>query len=456
MGTVQGPVGRHAANRRRRPRSVGVLIDLELTENAGGHVKCWQRLAEASVGLRDGVDLTVYFLGHDERVIPLGENVRYVTLTPRLGTRRFRFLAQGAGHTDLASHHPRLAAWLAGHDVIHTTDVFAFGQTGRRAARRQGIPLVTSIHTDLPLFTEIYTAEIVRRIFGDGALTRFVLDDLEAGKRSARGMQRKVDEMIRQSDHVIVSNREDQCHAASIVGSPRVSFLRRGIDRERFNPDRRDRDRLAATFGIPSNCPVLLFVGRIDATKKALFAAERARTLIDAGHDLRFLAIGAGAQQAPIAALLGPYAVMPGSVPQEDLGWIYPSADIFVFPSESESYGNVVIEAKAAGLPVLVADHPGPSQLIRQPGADGFVLPTSDPASWHRVLTKLLSDPAERQAVGFAAHRAVAAAWPSWRDVVEQDLLPVWRKVMPRSVASTNTAAGFALSDPSPSQMPAE
>lgn len=59
MGTIPGPAGQHAAHRPGRSRSVGVLVDLELMENAGGHVKCWQRLAEASVGIRDGVDLTV-------------------------------------------------------------------------------------------------------------------------------------------------------------------------------------------------------------------------------------------------------------------------------------------------------------------------------------------------------------------------------------------------------------
>lgn len=410
-----------------RRRSIGVLVDLELSENAGGHVKCWQRIAEAATGFEDSLDLTVYFLGNRERTIPLGDTVRYVTIPPRMGTRRVGFLSQGAGHTDLAPYHRLLASRLSRHDVLHTTDVFAFGQTARKIAQDRRLPLITSIHTDLPLFTEIYTAEILHRTLGDGPLTRFILDDLEAGRRSARAMHRKVDDMIHRSDHVIVSNESDRRRAARIVGEKRVSALRRGIDKGRFHPCNRNRSRLLREFGIPEDCPVLLFVGRIDATKNAMLAAGFARSLINSGHDVRFLAIGDGAQRSAVADLLGRYAVLPGPIAQEDLGWIYPSADIFVFPSESDTTGNVVLEAKAAGLPVLVADHPGPAQLVRQSGTDGFVLPCGDPAVWLRILERLISDLSFRRQVGNAAHHAISDKCPLWRDVVAQDLLPFWR-----------------------------
>jgi hypothetical protein len=86
----------------KRPRSVGVLVDLELAGNTGEHVKCWQRIAEAVAPMSDLIDLTVYFLGDRVETIPLSDSVRYVTLPPRLGTRQVAFLSQGAGHTDLA------------------------------------------------------------------------------------------------------------------------------------------------------------------------------------------------------------------------------------------------------------------------------------------------------------------------------------------------------------------
>jgi len=421
---------------RPRPISVGVLVDLELTENAGGHVKCWQRIAEAVAAFPEPADLTVYFLGESERVIRLGANARYVTLPPRVGTRFFRFLSQGAGHTDLANFHPRLARMIQRHDVIQTTDIFAFAQTGRRVAAKRGIPLVMSIHTNLPLFTEIYTAEIVRRMLGDNSISRFVLSNLGIGARSARNMQRRVDDMMRQSDRVIVSNENDWGRASRIVGPGRVSHLRRGIDIERFDSAHRDRNRLLREFGLPKNCPVLLFVGRIDATKNALFAAEAVRDLIADGMEVRFLAVGDGAQRKAIRDLLGPAATLPGPLSQADLSWVYASSDVFVFPSESETIGNVVLEAKASGLPVIVSDHPGTAQFVRRHGEDGYILPTADPAAWRQTLRALLSNPEKRRDIGTAARCETERNGPSWRDVVEQDLLPVWQAVAQRGFAA--------------------
>jgi glycosyltransferase involved in cell wall biosynthesis len=435
MMWFHGSSGSRAAGRPIDRRSIAVLVDLELADHAGGHVKCWQRIAEASGHFTELMDLTVYFLGERESIVEIGANARYVTLPPCLGTRRFGFLAQGAGHTDLAPFHPRLARLLCWHDTFHATDVFAFAQTARRVARWQGKPFVTSLHTDLPQFTEIYTAEIVQRHLGSGPLARVLLEDIRLGTRSAAAMRRKVDAMMHQSDRVMVSNAKDWRQASRIVGGSHVSFLRRGIDSDRFHPDRRDRARLAARFGIPEDCTVLLFVGRIDATKKALFAAEAAAALIGLGHRLRFVAIGDGVERGAIARLLGAAAILPGTLPQEELGWIYPSADIFVFPSESDIAGNVVLEAKASGLPVVVANHPGPAQFIGCSGKDGIVVPAPKIAAWRDALEPLVADETLRRGIGINARQSIETSGPTWRDVVGDDLLPVWRTVAPRRAA---------------------
>ena len=432
MTRLRGSPGFRAAAQPTELQSVAVLVDLELAGHAGGHVKCWQRIAEAAGPFDRQIDLTVYFLGERESTVDVGANARYVTLPPCFGTRRFGFLAQGAGHTDLAPFHPRLARLLCRHDTFHATDVFAFAQTARRVARWQGKPFVTSLHTDLPQFTEIYTAEIVQRQFGTGPIARAILEGVRLGARSAAAMRRKVDAMMHHSDRVMVSNAKDWRRASRIVGGSHVSYLRRGIDSGRFHPDRRDRARLAARFGIPEDCTVLLFVGRIDATKKALFAAEAVRALIDRGHRLRFLAFGDGAERQAIARLLGPNVIAPGPVSQEELGWIYPSADLFVFPSESETAGNVVLEAKSSGLPVVVANHPGPAQFVRRSGEDGIIVPTPDIAAWRESLERLVADEPLRCGIGVNARQSIETSGATWRDVVGDDLLPVWRTVGPR------------------------
>src|SRR5436309_4136888 len=90
-----------------RPLKVGVLVDLMLTPDAGGHVKCWQRLAEAAAGFPDRLDLTVHFNGQQPRRIELAPNVRYELMPPVFSTARL--VRNVPDHTDLGLWHPQLA-----------------------------------------------------------------------------------------------------------------------------------------------------------------------------------------------------------------------------------------------------------------------------------------------------------------------------------------------------------
>ena len=104
----------------RGPLKVGALVDLTLTPDAGGHVKCWQRIAEAAVEFPDELDLTVHFNSADKtaalRRIELSPSVRYVLMRPVLSTSRL--VRQVPDHTDLGLWHPRLARMLPNYDVI--------------------------------------------------------------------------------------------------------------------------------------------------------------------------------------------------------------------------------------------------------------------------------------------------------------------------------------------------
>jgi glycosyltransferase involved in cell wall biosynthesis len=116
----------------------------------------------------------------------------------------------------------------------------------------------------------------------------------------------------------------------------------------------------------------------------------------------------------------------------------------------------VVLEAKACGLPVLVADHAATRQCIQKSGIDGYVLPTADPALWERTLRTLLAEPGIRRKIGTAARRTIETAWPSWRDVVEQDLLPVWQNTISQANLPAKTASPGSLADGMPSEAPAD
>ena len=96
--------------------------------------------------------------------------------------------------------------------------------------------------------------------------------------------------------------------------------MRRGIDKQHFNPCHRDPGRLRRYFRIPPHDTVILFVGRIDASKEIMILAQAIYHLLQAGHVLHLLAIGMGKQMEEVRRLLGPAATLPGTIPQDDLG----------------------------------------------------------------------------------------------------------------------------------------
>jgi glycosyltransferase involved in cell wall biosynthesis len=415
----------NGASDRQRALNVAVLVTLERGPDAGGHVKCWERFGEAAAEIPAELSLALHFLGLTERSEQPARNVRIFEHPAGLGTRTFPFLNAGAGHTDLARYHPAVARAVAGADVVHATDFFSFGRTALRLAPRTDSGLAASIHTDVPLFTRIYAAEIFRNTLGP--LGRHLNGTWRLPDRIARRIERGIERNLARCDRVLVSKQQDQVRLEALLPGGRVSFLRRGIDRARFSPVHRDRAWLSQVHGIPVERPVLMFAGRADASKNVMVAAEAAARLIKEGHDLQLLVAGHGSALDGIRALLGARATLPGNVPQPLLARYLASADLFLFPSTTEVSPNVVLEAKASGLPVLVASAHGGGQFIAQNGVDGFIIASTDPADWAEAARPLLADPARRGAIGAAARRWSEQDWPSWRQVLEQDLLPAWR-----------------------------
>ena len=412
--------------------SVGVLVDLPYSNDAGGHVKCWERFAEASQSFASQIDLTVYFLGKSEQVIDVSFNARYVLLPPQFGTDRLPFLKQGAGDTDLAKFHKGLAGYLPRHDVLHATSAFSFSKTARAVAAEAGIAFMSSIHTDLPKFTEIYTREIVENSLGRNALSRLLLDRIGVADRAARSMERTLIGLLSASERVLVSKDEDWRRLTPLLGGDRLGRLRRGVDRDMFHPKHRNRSKLAVTFGVPEDVPVVMFAGRVDESKRVMTLALAARRLIDAGRKLHVLIVGQGAAMDSVRRVLGPNVTLPGPVSREDLSWIYPSCDLFVFPSESDVMPNVVLEAKASGLPVVVSANDGAAQFVSESGKDGILVADRAPEAWAAAMAPLIVDGVRRAEIAYAARKMIDEHWPSWTDVFRDDLLNVWRTLAAR------------------------
>jgi glycosyltransferase involved in cell wall biosynthesis len=424
--TLQAELRRAGAESAPPALKVAVLVDLFWTPAAGGHVKFWERAAAGAAGI-EGLDLTVYFAAAHSGTHVVAPNVRYRLLRPMFSTARLSFLAHVPDHTDWAPYHPRLARELPAFDVIHTTDAFfAYARTALSVARRRGTALVNSVHTDTPSYTRLYTAETVRRKLGRGWLARLLLERLNI---AAKAEQRQLHQLLRHQAacrFAFGPRDEDLELARRVLPDDRVLRLPRGLELERFNPEKRDRAWLAAKFAIPAEVPVVLCVGRVNVGKNVMVLAEAVKMLGERGEKTVLVCAGEGEDRARIEALLGPNARCPGAVSVEDMARLYANADLLAHPSEIETFANVVAEGMASALPALVNARAAARAQVKD-GETGTVV-SGGADAWATAIAALLADPARRRAMGQAARQAVEARFPSWRRVVAEYLLPVWRQ----------------------------
>ena len=419
-----------------RPLKVGVLVDLTLTAGAGGHVKCWQRIAEAAVDYPEALDLTVHFSGPEPRRIELSPSVRYRLLPPVFST--VRLIRELPDHTDLAPWHPRLARALPAYDLIHTTDAFfCYARTATRFGRRHGVPVVSSIHTNTPEYARITTAKLLERLLGRGLAYRAANDTLALPGCVKGLLERRLDRHLTRVAAAMGSygGEFDARYRSRHCGVA----LRRGLDRALFSPERRDRAWFEARFGLPAGQLIALYAGKLNAGKNVPFLAPVIAAARRAGVPVHLLCAGSGAERATLEAALGPALTCAGTLRQDELARAYASADLFLFPSAIDESGNAAVEALASGLPALLAA--GSGVATRFAGCPGLrVLPGDDPAPWAAAIGELAARPQRRALMSAAARATVAALVPSWGEVLTEDLLPVWQAAARGRVAHQRAA----------------
>ncbi len=195
------------------------------------------------------------------------------------------------------------------------------------------------------------------------------------------------------------------------IKADRIHILPRGLDTELFNPSRRD-ENFWRSRGLREGEIGLLYAGRVSKEKKLDLFAAVVRKLKADGLPVRGLVIGHGPYSAEFEKAF-PEAIFTGYLSGEELAKAYASADVFVFPSTTDTFGNVILEAQAAGLPCIVSDQGGPRELVAD-GEDGFVTRGGDLAELCEAARKLCADQGSRRAMGVAARKRVEdRSWPN-------------------------------------------
>jgi len=204
----------------------------------------------------------------------------------------------------------------------------------------------------------------------------------------------------------------------------KISVWARGVDTSAFSPAHRS-ESLRQQWCVSEERPAILYVGRISREKGLDLLPALQRRLHERGVAHRFVLAGQGPLQTALAKQLDD-AVFTGVLNRRETAVAFASADAFVFPSRTDTAGNVVLEAQASGLPVLVTDAGGPQENILR-DESGFVVPGTDANGWANVLAPVLQDADWRARLGAAAREyACSRQWPAalaplygtYRDVV--------------------------------------
>lgn len=274
-------------------------------------------------------------------------------------------------------------------EVVHLTTPGPIGLAAVAAARRLRLPLVGSFHTDLAAYTRVLSG---RRALG--AL-----------------MQRYMQWLYGHCEAVLVPSAAT--HALlTRAGTPvdRVGVWSRGVDVETFSPARRSAE-LRRQWGAEADAPVLLYVGRVSEEKGVRQLPLLHEWLIRCGIRHRLVIVGDGPLR-PFIASRCPGAICVGTLGRDALAEAYASADVFVFPSTTDTAGNVVLEAQASGLPVIVSQHGGPRELMA-PDVSGLVCGDAF-GDWLAAAARLLSERIDRGRFAAAARRfAMGRSWPA-------------------------------------------
>jgi glycosyltransferase involved in cell wall biosynthesis len=194
--------------------------------------------------------------------------------------------------------------------------------------------------------------------------------------------------------------------------------IARSVDTALFDPARRDL-RLRARWGIPQHGLAVIHVGRIAAEKNLELAVQAFRRIREHRGDARFIWVGEGPQAARLQRE-NPDFIFTGLRLGEDLAAHFASADLFLFPSMTETFGNVTLEAMASGLPMVAYDY-GAARAHLRDRVHGRLVPRGNAAGFIAAAAALATADAARRSMRAAAREATLALRPEQvaRDFVE-------------------------------------
>ena len=288
-------------------------------------------------------------------------------------------------------------------DIVHLATEFAMGYAGTRVARQLGLPIVASAHTDYEQYASRYRVDWAVR----------------AGWRYLRWF-------YGQAEFVLCPTRIYEQHLQS-RGVRHTGIWSRGVDTSAFHPEFRS-NAFRAALGARQGDPVVTYIGRMAREKNLELLLEGWTTIRGRYPSAQLVLVGQGPLESEIAERGLPGVHLTGLLTGRDLAEAYASADLFAFPSVTETFGNVLLEAMASGLPSVVAAAGGMLEFARHGRNSWLVEPNSVEALAEGML-RLLDDAELRRTI---SDGALATARSRRWDLVDDRLLEDYARAVER------------------------
>lgn len=275
-------------------------------------------------------------------------------------------------------------------DIVHVVNPVVLGLWGTVLAKQRHLPLLASYHTDLTQYTVHMNLPFLYRP------SKIILRD------------------IHNQAHVNLCTSNPMVNSAKALGIKRVRLWPQAVDTELFHPSKASEAMRGRLSGGEPHKPLMVYVGRLSHEKRLdwLYAP------ITQIPGVRLAFVGSGPAEASLKErFAGTNTVFTGYMAGEQLAEAYASADVFAFPSDTETLGFVALEAHASGVPVVGARAGGVPDVVSH-GENGLLFTPGDIAELTAHLRTLLTDPALAKQYG-AAGRARTERY-SWRASTEQ------------------------------------
>lgn len=354
----------------------------------------------------DAVQLLLPRYGESREELPDGVRVASYPALPLPFYREIRLPITGPGNVarQLAEFRP---------DLLHIATEGPLGWAALQAARRLGLPTVSSFHTLFPSYLQAY---------GIGRLTPLAWRYLR---------------WLHNATAVTFCPTPSIRELLLAQGFRNLEIWSRGVDSQRFHPRNRDL-QLRRSLGFTDQDTVFLYAGRLAAEKNLPMLVE-AFTLLNQ-PSARLLLVGDGPLRRQLEARRDPRLVFTGYRRGEELARLYALADLMVFPSLTDTFGNVMLEAMASGLPVLGFRVAGPKDVIRD-GVTGNLVDEMSPVALSGVMRHWLKQSIDLEYFSSQARQdAEAKSWPAINAVVRQGYLRVIAGAGPGTTPSQRAA----------------